>query len=143
MILETRAQIEALLERSASVAVVGASANPQRPSYGVFTYLRAHGYDATPINPALAQIDDVAAFASLHDYATQRGAPDIVDVFRKPSDVLPLVHDAIAVGAKAIWFQLGVVNEAAIALAAAAGLDVVVDRCIEIEHRQLAATHAE
>lgn len=133
MIVETTQARAALLQRSRSVAVVGASANPERPSYAVFTYLRANGYEAVPINPTLAQIDGIAAFASLDAYAAEHGAPDIVNVFRKPSDVLPIAQNAIAIGAKAIWFQLGVVNDDAIALADTAGLDVVVDRCIEIE----------
>jgi predicted CoA-binding protein len=135
MILETDAQLRALLERSRTIAVVGASAKPDRPSYGVFAYLRAHGaYDVTPINPALAGgIDGVPAAPTLAAYASEHGAPDIVDVFRRPAEAAQAARDAIAVGAKAIWFQLGVVDDEAIRLADAAGLDVVVDRCIKIE----------
>ncbi|MDE2481864.1 MAG: CoA-binding protein [bacterium] len=137
MILTTPQERKALLERSTSVAVVGASPKEDRPSHGVFAYLRAQRYDAVPINPAVAEVLGVRAFASLRDYAAQHGAPDIVDVFRKAEDVLPIVDEAIAVGARAIWFQLGIVNDEAIARADAAGLDVVVDRCIEIEHHAL------
>jgi predicted CoA-binding protein len=134
MILETPAQRRALLERSKSVAVVGASNNPLRPSYTVFSYLRTqHRYAIAAINPTIAQIDGVAAYPSLSAYTQANGAPDIVDVFRKPSEVVPLVQEAIAVGAKAIWFQYGVINEEAIALADKAGLDVVVDRCMKVE----------
>ena len=134
MILTTPAERRALLERSKSVAVVGASNNPMRPSYTVFSYLRTqHRFTIAPINPTITAIDGVPAYPSLQAYAAEHGAPDIVDVFRKPSEVVPLVDEAIAAGAKAIWFQYGVINEEAIALADRAGLDVVVDRCIKVE----------
>jgi len=114
--------------------MVGASANPTRPSYFVFSYLRTRGkLQVTPINPALDQIDGVRAYPSLAAYAAERGAPDIVDVFRKPADAPQVTREAIAAGAKAIWFQYGVINEEAIRLADSAGLDVVVDRCIKVE----------
>jgi hypothetical protein len=114
--------------------MVGASATVTRPSYFVFSYLRTRGkLDVTPINPAIAGIDGVRAFPTLAAYAAERGAPDIVDVFRR-ADVAPQVaRDAVAAGAKAIWFQYGVVNDEAIRIADAAGLDVVVDRCIKVE----------
>jgi predicted CoA-binding protein len=135
MILSTPSQRRALLERSKTVAVVGASNNPMRPSYTVFSYLRtATTFDVTPINPTIAEIDGIAAYPSLTAYAAERGAPDIVDVFRKASEVLAVVDEAIAIGAKAIWFQYGVVNDHAIAKADAAGLDVVVDRCMKVEY---------
>ncbi|HYL28096.1 MAG TPA: CoA-binding protein [Candidatus Nitrosotalea sp.] len=135
MILTTPSERRGLLERIRTVALVGASANPLRPSYTVFSYLRRQrGYDVTPINPMLDAIDGVAAFPSLAAYAAERGAPDVVDVFRRPSEAVGVVKDAIAAGAKAIWFQYGVVNEEAIALADAADLDVVVDRCMKVEH---------
>ncbi len=134
MILETPAQRRALLDRSKTVAMVGASANPLRPSYTVFSYLRTQGrFEVTPINPTIASIDGVPAYPSLAAYAAERGAPDIVDVFRRPSEVLELAREAIASGAKSIWFQYGVINQEAIDLADAAGLDVVVDRCIKVE----------
>ena len=134
MILTTVAQRHALLERSKSVAMVGASPNAMRPSYTVFSYVRTHGrYDVAPINPTVEQIDGVTAYPSLAAYAAQRGAPDIVDVFRKPSELVEVVRDAIAVGAKAVWFQYGVINDEAIRLADQAGLDVVVDRCLKVE----------
>jgi len=135
MILTTPSQRRALLERVRTIALVGASANPLRPSYTVFSYLRRQpGYDVTPINPTLASIDGVSAFPSLANFAAERGSPDAVDVFRRPSEAVTVVKDAIAAGAKAIWFQYGVVNEEAIAMADAAGLDVVVDRCMKVEH---------
>lgn len=134
MILTTPAQRNELLGRSKTVAMVGASPNPLRPSYTVFSYLRTQRrFDVTPINPTIAAIDGVKAYPSLTAYAQDRGAPDIVDVFRKPSEVLELTREAIAVGAKAIWFQYGVINEEAIALADGAGMCVVVDRCLKVE----------
>ena len=114
--------------------MVGASANPLRPSYTVFSYLRMQPRLApTPINPALKEIDGIAAFPNLTAYAERCGAPDVVDVFRKASEAAAVARVAIAVGAKAIWFQYGVVNEEAVELADKAGLDVVVDRCLKVE----------
>ena len=135
MILSTPAQRRELLRRIRSVAMVGASANPLRPSYTVFSYLRTQSdYDVVPINPTIDRIDGVRAFPSLETYARERGAPDVVDVFRKPAEALGVVREAIAVGVPAIWFQYGVVNPEAIALADAEGMSVVVDRCIKVEH---------
>jgi hypothetical protein len=134
MILETISQRRELLERSHTVAMVGASPNPTRPSYFVFSYLRSKArLEVTPINPATPAIDGVRSFPTLADYAAEKGAPDIVDVFRKPADALEVTREAIAVGAKAIWYQYGVINEEAIRLADDAGLNVVVDRCIKVE----------
>lgn len=134
MILQTVAQRQALLDRSQSVAMVGASQNPLRPSYTVFSYLRTQGrFELSPINPTVTEIDGVPAYPSLTAYVADHGAPDIVDVFRRPTEVLELTREAIAVGAKAIWFQYGVINDQAIALADKAGMDVVVDRCLKVE----------
>jgi uncharacterized protein len=134
VILETPAQRRALLDRSRTIAMVGASPNPTRPSYFVFSYLRTRGRaDVAPINPTITAIDGVRAYPSLAAYAAENGAPDIVDVFRRPQEAPQVAREAIAVGAKAIWFQYGVVNEEAIRLADEAGLDVVVDRCIKVE----------
>ena len=134
MILTTPAELLALLRRSKTVAIVGASPNPARPSYFVFSYLRTRGkLDVTPINPTVETIDGIKAYRNLAAYATERGAPDIVDVFRKPSDAPQVAREAIAAGAKAIWFQYGVINDEAIRLADEAGLDVVVDRCLKVE----------
>ena len=138
MILTTDSQRRDLLRRAKTIAMVGASANQQRPSYFVFSYLRTRGADVVPINPSLSAIDGVKAFPSLQAYAAERGAPDIVDVFRKPADAPAVVREAIAAGAKAVWFQYGVVNDEAIALADGAGLDVVVDRCVMVETARLA-----
>jgi uncharacterized protein len=135
VILNTPAQRRALLDRISTIAVVGASANPLRPSYTVFSYLRTQTrYVVTPINPTIEGIDGVPAFPSLAAYAGRYGAPDLVDVFRRPSELVDVVNEAIAAGAPAIWFQYGVVDDAAIALADRAGMTVVVDRCIKVEH---------
>lgn len=135
MILTTPAQRRALLDRVRTVAMVGASSNPLRPSYTVFSYLRRQPeYRVTPINPTLEAIDGVKAYPSLAAYAAENGAPDLVDVFRRPSELMSVVDDAVASGAKAIWLQYGVVNDEAIAKADAAGLNVVVDRCMKVEH---------
>jgi predicted CoA-binding protein len=134
VILETAAERRELLDRSHTVAMVGASPNPTRPSYFVFSYLRTRGkFDVTPINPATAEIDGVKSYPSLAAYAAENGPPDIVDVFRKADDAPQVAREAIAAGAKAIWFQYGVINDEAIRLADEAGLTVVVDRCIKVE----------
>jgi predicted CoA-binding protein len=134
VILTTVAERRALLDRSRRIAMVGASNNPTRPSYFVFSYLRTKGrFAVTPVNPELTQIDGIDAVPTLGAYAARYGAPDIVDVFRRPAAAVEVAREAIAVGAGAIWFQYGVVNAEAIALADAAGLDVVVDRCIKVE----------
>lgn len=138
MILNTVSARRDLLERSRTVAMIGASANPLRPSYTVFSYLRTMTpFDVTPINPTISGIDGVNAYPSLTAYAQEHGAPDIVDVFRKPSEVVEVVREAITVGAKCVWFQYGVINEEAIRMAEEAGLDVVVDRCIKVEWARL------
>ncbi|MDB5040028.1 MAG: CoA-binding protein [Candidatus Eremiobacteraeota bacterium] len=134
MILETAAERRELMDRSRTVAMVGASPNPTRPSYFVFSYLRTRGkFEVTPINPATAEIDGVKSYPSLAAYAAENGPPDIVDVFRKADDAPQVAREAIAAGAKAIWFQYGVINDEAIRLADEAGLAVVVDRCIKVE----------
>jgi len=134
VILETVSARRDLLSRSRTVAMVGASPNPTRPSYFVFSYLRTKGlFKVAPINPMTSAIDGVTAYPTLAAYAAVNGAPDIVDVFRKPADAAEVAREAIAIRAKAIWFQYGVINEEAIALADEAGLSVVVDRCIKVE----------
>lgn len=134
MILDSAAERYALLERSKTIAMIGASDKPLRPSYTVFSYLRVQGrYEVAPINPTIKAIDGVKAYPSLAAYAAENGAPDIVDVFRKSSEVLEVVKDAIAAGAKSVWFQYGVINPEAIEMADKAGLKVVVDRCLKVE----------
>ncbi|HKU81254.1 MAG TPA: CoA-binding protein [Candidatus Tumulicola sp.] len=135
MILTTPAQRRELLDRITTIAVVGASANPLRPSYTVFSYLRTQTpYSVTPINPTIAEIDGVAAYPSLEAYAQRHGPPDLVDVFRRPSELRAVVEEAIAIQAPAIWLQYGVVDDDAIALADGHGITVVADRCIKVEY---------
>lgn len=134
MILRTDAERRALLERSTTIAVVGASANPARPSNGVFRALRRYArFAVTPVTPGHATIEDVAAFPTLAAYAAAHGAPDIVDVFRNSADAAGVAREAAGAGAKAIWFQLGVASDEAIAIAEDAGLDVVAEHCISVD----------
>ncbi len=127
--------IRSILTRTKRVAVVGASNKPERASYGVMAALLARGYDVTPVNPGLAGqvIHGRTAVASL----AEAGALDMVDVFRASDSVGPVVDEAVRLGAKTIWMQLGVVNEAAAAAGRAAGLAVVMDRCPKIEFARL------
>jgi uncharacterized protein len=138
VILTTPEQRRELLARSHAVAMVGASAKPLRPSYFVFRYLSTHGFDVWPVNPSYTEIEGIKSYPTLAAYAAENGPPDVVDVFRKPADAPQVARDAVAAGAKAIWFQYGVINEEAIRIADAAGLDVVVDRCMKVEHARFA-----
>jgi predicted CoA-binding protein len=128
--------LEALLRRRPRIAMVGASDNPARDSNRVFAYMQRHGYEQVPVNPTVAAVHGVPAVPDLAA-AAQAGGLDLVDVFRAPDQVGPVVDAAIAHKAKAIWFQLGVVNPAAIQKALDAGMQVVVDRCIKVEHARL------
>ncbi len=127
--------VRAILERTRRVAVVGASPRPDRPSNGVFRFLRDHGFEVVPVNPAAPgqTIDGIAIVGSL----AEAGPLDMVDVFRRSDQVAPVVDEAIALGARTIWLQLGIVDEASAARARAAGLAVVMDRCPAIEWPRL------
>jgi predicted CoA-binding protein len=120
-----------ILERYKRIAMIGLSANPFRPSHFAAIYLLSHGYDVTPVNPREKEVLGRRSYASLRDVP---GPIEIVDIFREPAAVPAIVEDAIAVGAKVIWMQLGVIHEAAAERARQAGLEVVMDRCIKIEH---------
>jgi predicted CoA-binding protein len=120
-----------ILETYKRIAMVGLSSNPFRPSHFAAIYMIAHGYDVTPVNPRENEILGRRAYASLRDVP---GPIEIVDIFREPAAVPDIVEDAIARGAKVIWMQLGVINEKAAARAREAGLEVVMDRCVKIEH---------
>ena len=134
MILTTAGQRRDLLASARLVAVFGASAKPLRASYFVYKYLRAHGLEAYGVNPSYSDIDGVPCYPTLAAFAAALGPPDIVDVFRKASETPGVAREAFAVGAKAIWFQYGVINDEAIKIADDAGLTVVVDRCMKVEH---------
>lgn len=123
-----------ILAENRVIAVVGLSAHWYRPSYFAAKYMLEHGYRVIPVNPQYREILGQRCYPSL------RGIPekiDIVDCFRKTADIMPICEDAIAVGARVLWQQLGVRNEAAAAKARAAGLDTVLDRCVKIEHARL------
>jgi predicted CoA-binding protein len=120
-----------ILETYKRIAMVGLSANPFRPSHFAAIYMLAHGYDVTPVNPRETEILGRRSYASLRDVP---GPIEIVDIFREPAAVPDIVEDAIARGAKVIWMQLGVINAKAAARAREAGLEVVMDRCVKIEH---------
>lgn len=111
--------------------MVGLSSNPFRPSHFAAIYMLAEGYEVTPVNPREKQVLKRASYASLREAP---GPIDIVDIFREPSAAPAIVEDAIAIGAKVIWMQLGVIHEQAAARAQEAGLEVVMDRCVKIEH---------
>jgi len=124
--------LKSVLGKAGTIAVVGASNKPERASFDVTKFLIDRGYDVVLVNPTIAgkEVHGKTVFASLRDI----GRPvDIVDIFRNPDFVQPIVDDAIEIGARAIWMQLGVANEEACRKAQAAGLDVVMDRCIKIE----------
>ncbi len=128
-------RIRDLLLATRRIAVVGASNRPERASHGVFGFLLARGYDAVPINPALAgqEIHGRKVLASLD----QAGPLDMVDVFRRSAEAGAVMDEAVRLGAKSVWLQLGVVDEAAAARARDAGVAVVMDRCPVIEWRRL------
>lgn len=124
--------IRALLERVRTIAMIGASDRPDRPSYGVMAFLQRQGYRVIPVNPQITgeHVHGEFVFREL----SQIGEPiDMVDIFRRPMAAGEAVDEAIAAGAKAVWMQLGVINEEAAARAEAAGLEVVMDRCPAIE----------
>lgn len=127
--------IRRVVANARTVAVVGASPDPARPSHGVARYLQAAGLRIFPVNPSIDTLFGVPAYASLADLPEP---VDIVDVFRRPEYTADIAEAAVAVKAGALWLQLGVVNEQAARIAAEGGLDVVMDRCLAIEHRRLA-----
>jgi predicted CoA-binding protein len=129
----TEAEVWEILAGSQVIAVVGLSDNPARPSYGVASYLQAHGYRIIPVNPNVREVLGQTAYPSLRDVPEKI---DVVDIFRRPEAVPEIVADAIAIGAKAVWMQEGVVHPAAAQRARAAGLRVVMDRCLLKEHRR-------
>jgi len=121
-----------ILERYKRIAMVGLSSNPFRPSHFAAIYLLAEGYDVIPVNPRETEVLGRKCYASLS--AIPAPPVEIVDIFRDPAAVPDIVEEAIAVGAKVIWMQLGVVHEEAAERAQRAGLEVVMDRCMKIEH---------
>jgi predicted CoA-binding protein len=123
-----------ILKENHVIAVVGLSADWYRPSYFAAKYMQEHGYRVIPVNPKYPSILGEKCYRSLRDIPEP---VDIVDVFRKTEDVMPIAEEAIAIRAKVLWQQLGVRNEGAAEKARAAGLETVLDRCVKIEHGRL------
>jgi uncharacterized protein len=126
--------IKEILERYRTIAVVGLSSQTWRPSYSVSQYMQSVGYRIVPVNPNEREVLGERAYASLDDVPERI---EIVDIFRRPEYVPDIVEAAIRCQARVIWMQLGVTNQAAAERAIAAGLEVVMDRCILVEHRAL------
>lgn len=126
--------IQSVLRDSHTIAVVGLSADTQRPSHEVAQYLQEQGFRIVPVNPKYTEVLGETCYPDLPSIPFP---VDLVDVFRKPQDCVPIARDAVAIGARALWLQLGVSNEEAQRIAAAAGLTVVADRCVKIEHARL------
>jgi predicted CoA-binding protein len=120
-----------ILERYRRIAMVGLSSNPFRPSHFAAIYLISEGYDVVPVNPREKAILGRTCYPSL---SAIPGGVEVVDIFREPAAVPAIVDEAIAIGAKVVWMQLGVIHEGAAEKARAAGLEVVMDRCMKIEH---------
>jgi predicted CoA-binding protein len=134
----TEAQtIAQLVSKPLTVAVVGLSPKPHRDSFGVAQYMQAHGWRIVPINPNASEILGEKSYATLTE-AAQHERIDLVDVFRNSDDVPPVVDEAIAIGAPAIWLQLGIAHDDATAKARAAGLRVVQNKCLKVEHARYA-----
>lgn len=126
-------EISDLLKRARTIAVVGLSDKPSRDSYNVASFLQRSGYRVLPVNPNLrGPVHGEQPYASLHDIQEH---VDIVNIFRRPEFVPDIVEAAIDIGAEAVWMQLGVINELAARRAEAAGVGVVMNRCIAVEHR--------
>lgn len=132
--MSTIAELRRILKTNHTIAVVGLSADWYRPSYFAAKYMQEHGFKIIPVNPKYDEILGEKCYPNL------KAIPepvDIVDVFRKPDDCVPIAQDAVAIGAKVLWLQLGVVNEEAARVAEAGGLEVVMDRCVKIEYARL------
>ena len=123
-----------ILKECSTIAIVGLSAEWHRPSNFVGKYLQQHGYRVIPVNPRYAEVLGERSYAQLTDIPEP---VDLVDVFRRTEDVLPFARQAVAIGARCLWQQIGVINTEADALASAAGLESVMDRCVKIEHARL------
>jgi predicted CoA-binding protein len=133
-IVDDIAGLRRILAQTRTIAVVGLSANWYRPSYFAAKYMQDHGYRIVPVNPAYTEVLGERCYPSL---AAIPGPVDMVDCFRKSEEIMPLAHAAVAKGAKVLWMQLGIRNDEAARIATAAGLDVVMDRCVKIEHARI------
>jgi uncharacterized protein len=133
-IVDDIAGLRRVLTRYHTLAVVGLSAQWYRPSYFAAKYMQDHGYRIIPVNPRYAEVLGETCYPDLRAIAQP---VDIVDCFRKPAEIPAIADDAIAIGAKVLWMQLGIENDDAARRAAAAGLDVVMNRCVKIEHARI------
>lgn len=133
-IVDDIAGLRRILAQSRVIAVVGLSAQWHRPSFFAAKYMQGHGYRIIPVNPNYAEVLGEKCYPSV---AAIPDAIDIVDCFRKPDEIVPIARDAVAKGARVLWMQLGIRNDEAARIAADAGLDVVVDRCVKIEHARI------
>lgn len=134
MIVDDIAGLRRVLQDNRVIAVVGLSPNWNRPSYFAAKYMLEHGYTVIPVNPGATEILGQKCYP---DLAAVPVKVDLVDVFRKPDDAGPIADEAIRIGARCLWLQLGVINQKAADTASAAGLDVVMDRCVKIEYARL------
>ncbi|MCL0069502.1 CoA-binding protein [Dehalococcoidia bacterium] len=125
---------EEILNSSKTIAVVGLSPRRERPSFTVASYLKEQGFSIIPVNPTVAEI---LGERSYPDLSSIPGRVDVVDIFRRSEEVLPIVEEAIKIGAKSVWMQEGVINEDAASRAREAGLLVITDKCMLKEHRRL------
>jgi len=132
--LSTIVELRRILKNNHTIAIVGLSADWYRPSYFAAKYMQEHGFRIIPVNPKYDEILGEKCYPNLKAIPD---AVDIVDVFRKPEDCVPIAQDAVAIGAKVFWMQLGVINEEAARVAEAGGLEVVMDRCVKIEYARL------
>lgn len=132
--MNTIPQLRRILKEYRTIAVVGLSADWYRPSYFAAKYMQEHGFRIIPVNP---KYDSILGETCYPDLRSIPEPVEIVDVFRKPADCAPIAHDAVAIGAKVLWLQIGVVNDEARQIAEAGGLEVVMDRCVKIEYARL------
>lgn len=133
-IITADADIKAILTSARTVAIIGVSPKPDRDSYKVAAYLKDHGYEVIPIRPAQAEILGEKAYSSLDEVP---GSVDIVDVFRSSEQIVPHAHEALRLKPRTFWMQEGIENREAADLLTAAGIDVVMGRCIKREHARL------
>ena len=133
-IVDDIAGLRRVLAQTKSIAVVGLSAHWYRPSYFAAKYMQDHGYRVIPVNPSYSEVLGQPCYPSLEAIP---GPVDLVDCFRKSADIMPIAREAVAKGARVLWMQLGIRNEEAARLAIDAGLDVVMDRCVKIEHARI------
>jgi predicted CoA-binding protein len=127
-------KMDDILNTFHTVAMVGTSSNHERPSFNVFEYLIEHGYSVIPVNP---NVEQIAGNKSYPDLSFVPESVEIVDIFRNSDQVLPIVEEAIKVGAQVVWMQEGVINDEAAEVAKDAGLQVVMDRCMMKQHKRL------